>query len=171
MTAEISHHVLARVLSQDNIQVYYSFFGSPCVAASGPRGALDANLNDIAGTVFRVYVRQNAVESQHANTAMDYVTVKFLLVKIHNLYELADRQIAVTNIITRLFIAIRAFLESCFCCCYHNDLPHAYDLAGESLACIPLEVARSEALLAHLIPVIRNSQTKEKKVSTLLKIW
>ena len=151
MAVAMTPYDIARALSQDRIQVYYSFFGSPCMAVSGPRGTLDTYLYDIAITTLRAYNNQRMVASQYANNAMDYVIIKFAMVKIQSLYEFADQHIEIANIITRIFIAIRAFIASCFdaCGCY-NSLRLSCMHAGESNAVIPLALTRSDLLFASL---------------------
>ncbi len=155
MAVEMTPHALARALSQDNIQVYYSFFGSPCIAVPGPRGTLDAYLDDIAIRVDTIYTDQGVNRGEYSNNAMDYVIIKFAMVKIQSLYEFADQHIEIANIITRLFIAIRAFIASCFdaCGCY-NSLRLSFMHAGESNAVIPLALVCSDLPFDSLVKSI-----------------
>ncbi len=153
MAIEMTPNALARALSQDTTQVYYSFWGSPCVTASGPRGTLDAYLDDIATTACRAHHEVDRGRRQ-LNDAMDYVAINFLIVKVHNLYELADQQIAAANIITRLFIAIRSFLAMCVGICGNFGIRHSYEFygLGQNDEAVPNDLVRSDPFFFGISP-------------------
>ncbi|MBI2742483.1 MAG: hypothetical protein HYX48_01005 [Chlamydiales bacterium] len=139
---------LARVLSQANIQVSYSFWGSPCVAVSGPRGALETDLNELADAVYRNY------QDKNKNLAMDYVVANFLAGRVRELYELADGQIEAANLITQFFIACRHYFAAFLGCfeCFSIRQQYEISYVGEHDTAIPVRLVEQDPLFLGITP-------------------